>query len=125
MIYYAKLDGNDVIGVDVLEEEVISDCDGVILVQMGFDFLRNINNEPVSIWKQTFKDVSQRKHYAHIGCTYDAGKDAFIHPKPFPSWVLDEDTCEWDAPVDYPIDGEAYFWDEEKQQWLLAFDYPE
>ena len=117
MIYYAKLDGNDVIGVDVLNDEVITDSDGIKQEQMGIDFLRNMYNEPESIWKQTFKDVSQRKHYAHIGDTYDAGRDAFIHPKTFPSWVLNEDTCEWEAPTARPDDGKFYEWNEDTTAW--------
>ena len=72
-----------------------------------------------------YNETPLRKNYASPGHTYDKTRDAFIRPKPFDSWSLNEDTCDWDAPVDYPTDGEAYFWDEEKQQWLLAFDYPE
>ena len=58
-----------------------------------------------------------RKNYAGIGYTYDEARDAFIPPKPFNSWLLNEDTCQWDAPVAYPTDGKRYMWDEEQQQW--------
>ena len=58
-----------------------------------------------------------RKNFAGVGFTYDAEKDAFIPRKPFQSWVLDEDTCLWDAPVAYPDDGEAYTWNEETTSW--------
>jgi len=58
-----------------------------------------------------------RKNYAGIGYTYDAGKDAFIPPKPFNSWTLDEETCLWNAPVAYPTDGGMYTWNEEDQSW--------
>ena len=58
-----------------------------------------------------------RKNYAGIGYTYDAVRDAFIPPKPFPSWVLNEDTCLWDAPVAMPQDEKRYTWDEENQSW--------
>lgn len=58
-----------------------------------------------------------RKNYAGIGYTYDEARDAFIPPKPFNSWLLNEDTCQWDAPVAYPTDGKLYMWDEEQQQW--------
>jgi hypothetical protein len=58
-----------------------------------------------------------RKNYAGIGFTYDAAKDAFIPPKPFNSWLLDEDTCLWDAPVAYPDDGGRYVWNEETTSW--------
>jgi hypothetical protein len=60
-----------------------------------------------------------RKNYAGIGYTYDAAKDAFIPPKPFNSWLLDEDTCLWNAPVAYPDDGKLYRWDEETTNWAL------
>jgi hypothetical protein len=61
-----------------------------------------------------------RKNYAGIGYTYDPGRDAFIPPKPYTSWVLDEDTCHWSAPVPYPQDGNTYTWDENTQSWVLA-----
>jgi hypothetical protein len=59
-----------------------------------------------------------RKNYAGIGYTYDEQRDAFIPPKPFPSWVLNEDTCLWDAPLPYPGDGKMYQWSEDDQLWL-------
>jgi len=59
-----------------------------------------------------------RKNYAGIGYTYDRIRDAFIPPKPFPSWVLDEDSCLWNAPVAAPNDGKRYDWDEAQQQWI-------
>jgi hypothetical protein len=59
-----------------------------------------------------------RKNYAGIGYTYDAGRDAFIPPRPFASWQLNEDTCLWNAPVPYPADGEMYTWDEDTTSWL-------
>jgi hypothetical protein len=60
-----------------------------------------------------------RKNYAGIGYTYDESRDAFIPPKPFDSWTLNETSCLWEAPVAYPTDGEAYEWNEEQQQWGL------
>lgn len=59
-----------------------------------------------------------RKNYAGIGYTYDEVRDAFIPPKPYPSWLLNEDTCLWESPVPYPADGGFYTWDEESQSWL-------
>ena len=58
-----------------------------------------------------------RKNYAGIGFKYDEEKDAFIPPKPFESWLLNEDTCLWQAPVKYPNDGEYYYWDEDLKNW--------
>ena len=63
-----------------------------------------------------------RFNYAGIGFTYDEGRDAFIPPKPFESWVLDEDTCLWVAPVPYPEDGESYTWDEDAGDWVEVID---
>jgi len=60
-----------------------------------------------------------RKNYAGIGYTYDATRDAFIPPQPFPSWTLNEDTCRWDALSPYPTDGQPYQWDEETTSWVL------
>ena len=63
-----------------------------------------------------------RKNYAGIGYTYDPVRDAFIPPKPFDSWVLNEDTCLWNAPVPYPLDGRIYFWRENIRNWVVAPD---
>lgn len=60
-----------------------------------------------------------RKNYAGIGFTYDHERDAFIPPKPFPSWVLNEETCLWNAPITYPTDGQIYDWNEETQSWIV------
>lgn len=59
-----------------------------------------------------------RKNYAGIGYSYDAVRDAFISPKPYPSWELNEDTCLWDAPTPYPTDGKQYTWDEATTSWV-------
>jgi hypothetical protein len=58
-----------------------------------------------------------RKNYAGIGFTYDPTRDAFIPPKPFNSWTLDENTCNWEAPIAYPTDGKLYSWNEDDQTW--------
>ena len=65
-----------------------------------------------------------RKNYAGIGYTFDESRDAFIPPQPFPSWVLNEDTCWWDAPVPYPTDGNPYIWDESVTNWVPAPEQP-
>jgi len=67
-------------------------------------------------------EARQRKNYAGIGYTYDAIRDAFIPPQPFASWILDEDTCLWGAPVAYPDDGNMYRWDEDTKSWVLIED---
>ena len=64
-----------------------------------------------------------RKNYAGKGFTYDSGKDAFISPKPFASWVLNETTCNWEAPVSYPTDGKKYNWNEDTTSWVEVTNY--
>ena len=66
---------------------------------------------------QTYNDSSLRKNFAGVGYTYDAAKDAFIPPKPFASWTLNEDSCQWDAPVAHPDDDKFYNWNEDTQAW--------
>tara|TARA_R110000772_G_scaffold120365_4_gene226599 strand:- start:704 stop:1057 length:354 start_codon:yes stop_codon:yes gene_type:complete len=68
----------------------------------------------------TLGGIPLRKNYAGIGFSYDSTRDAFIPPKPYASWTLNEDTCLWDAPVAYPDDGEIYTWDEATTTWVLA-----
>ena len=63
-----------------------------------------------------------RKNYAGLGFTYDLTRDAFIAPKPYPSWFLNEETCRWEAPVPYPNDGQLYSWDESTKSWVLSIN---
>jgi hypothetical protein len=69
-------------------------------------------------WVQTSYNATIRKNYAGIGYTFDSVRDAFIPPKPFASWVLNEDTCNWDAPVARPEDDKMYTWDEATTSWI-------
>jgi hypothetical protein len=71
-------------------------------------------------WKQTSFNATFRKNYAGIGYIYDAVRDAFIAPQPFPSWELNEDTCQWEPPVPYPSDDQTYVWNEEEQAWVVV-----
>lgn len=68
-------------------------------------------------WVQTSYTGSIRKNFAGIGFTYDEEKDAFIAPQPFPSWILNEVSCKWSAPIPYPQDGKVYKWEEEDRLW--------
>lgn len=72
-------------------------------------------NEPSEDQSKAF-----RKNYAGIGYTYDVVRDAFISPRPYASWLLNEQTCTWEAPVSYPKDGQSYYWDEDTQSWKLV-----
>lgn len=69
-------------------------------------------------WVQTSYNATIRKNYAGIGYTFDSGRDAFIPPKPYASWVLNEATCNWDAPVARPEDDKMYTWDEATTSWI-------
>jgi hypothetical protein len=68
-------------------------------------------------WVKTSYNGTIRKNYAGVGYSYDSEKDAFISPKPFDSWTLDEETCRWEAPVAYPTDGKVYLWNEDITNW--------
>ena len=119
MAYFAKLGtGNIVETVISVNNSVITDANGVEQEQLGVDFINKLYNTR-DVWKQTSYNNNIRKNYAGVGYTYDQARDAFIAPKPFNSWVLNEDTCRWEAPVAYPTDGQRYSWNEENQSWTL------
>lgn len=69
-------------------------------------------------WIQTSYNARIRKNFAGIGYYYDEARDAFIPPKPYESWKLNEETCQWEAPIAYPNDGNLYTWNEETQEWI-------
>ena len=101
--------GNKVLTVEVVSNDIAT------TEQAGVDFLNNLYGTR-DVWKQTSYNGTIRKNFAGVGDTYDRTRDAFISPKPFNSWTLDEDTCLWKAPVDYPTDNKRYYWDEELYQ---------
>jgi hypothetical protein len=113
MSHFAQLDSNNtVISVLVIEQDVID---------------TGLFGEPTSFVQtsyNTYGGVHQlggtplRKNYAGIGFTYDSTRDAFIPPTPYPSWILNEDTCLWGAPTPMPTDDKSYTWDEESTSWL-------
>ena len=118
MAHFAKLDkDNKVLGVEVVVNSVITDNDGNEQEQLGINFLTQ-HNGGVGWYKQTSYNGTFRKNYAGIGYTYDPTRDAFIPPQPFPSWTLNEDTCQWEAPVTYPDDDKMYNWDEATTNWV-------
>jgi len=116
MAHFARLDSdNKVIEIHVLNNAEITDEDGVEQEQLGIDFLSNLHG--VEEWKQTSYNGKFRKNYASKGYTYDSARDAFYPPQPFPSWILDEDTCIWEPPTASPADGKLYAWIEDTQVW--------
>ena len=126
---FAKLDENNkVIEVHSLHNnELINPATGNEEEDRGINFLITLHKEPTAIWKQTSYNTHGgvhklggtpfRKNHAGIGYTYDEDRDAFIAPKPYPSWTLNETTCQWEAPVAYPDDGKRYIWNEDNQTW--------
>ena len=121
MAHFAKLGiGNIVERVEVVANEVITDNNQQEQESLGQEFLRNLYNEQSAVWKQTSYNANFRKHFASPTFTYDENLDAFIPPKTFPSWILNENTCLWEAPVAKPTDGQEYNWNEENQTWDLV-----
>jgi len=116
MAHFAKLDENNVVTeVHVVNNIEMLAADGSESEVMGVAFLIRWSGG-YSNWKQTSYNAKIRKNCAGIGYTYDQTRDAFIPPKPFASWTLNEDTCLWEPPVPYPADG-MYTWDEETTTW--------
>lgn len=112
MAHFAKIENGTVTQVNVIDEDY---------------FAENRETRYTGQWVQTSYNTQGgihllggtplRKNYAGVGYTYDEARDAFIPPKPFNSWLLNEDTCQWDAPVAYPTDDKKYQWDEDNQNW--------
>jgi len=114
MAHFAKLDeSNIVIYVTVArdeddgQEDVLSARTGDVYKQTSYNTFAGVHK---------LGGTPLRKNFAGLGYTYDEDRDAFIPPKPHPSWVLNETTCQWDAPIDYPTDGNTYYWNEDVYQ---------
>ena len=117
MATFAKIGlNNKVIEVLSVHNNELLDSNGVEQENIGIDFLTKLTGW--AIWKQTSYNGNFRKNHAGIGFTYDEDRDAFIQPKPFNSWVLNETTCNWDPPVAKPTSG-RYNWNEETTTWDL------
>ena len=87
------------------------------VIKADQEFMDSFVDDSPGRWIETFKDRSQRTHFAGINFTYDEDRDAFIPPQDYPSWTLNEETLLWEAPVAFPDDGEQYTWNEETQTW--------
>ncbi len=128
MASFAKIGLNGkVIEVQSVVNEVLHDANGVEQESIGIDFLTKLTGW--AIWKQTSYNthagvhssggIPLRKNHAGVGYTYDEDRDAFIPPKPFKSWILNESTCLWESPIPYPQDNNKYNWNEQNQSWDL------
>ena len=102
MSHFAKIDNNNIV-----EQVIVAEQDFINSGAVGDSFL----------WVQTSYNGNFRKNYAATGFTYDKTRDAFIPPKQYESWTLNETTCQWEAPVAYPDDGNQYTWNETTQTW--------
>lgn len=118
MAHFARIDENNIVtSVVVVDNKDTSDAAGVEKEHIGAAHLEKILG---GNWKQTSYNGNMRKNYAGIGYTFDSQRDAFIPPKPFNSWVLVEETCQWKAPVEMPTDGQMYSWDEATTSWIAV-----
>ena len=123
MAYFAKLGtGNIVENIISINNTVITDSNGVEKEQLGNDFINKLYNTR-DVWKQTSYNGNFRKNYAGIGYQYDQQRDAFIAPKPYQSWVLNEQTCQWQSPVAMPTteleENQYYSWNESIVNWEI------
>lgn len=117
--HYAFLNENNIVTSVITGRDEWEIVDGISDWEAYYGQKRN------QVCKRTSYNSNIRKNYAGIGYTYDEDRDAFIAPKPYDSWVLDEETCRWEAPVSYPTDGRFYYWQEEVTDWTPINDQPE
>ena len=119
MAHFAQIENNLVTQVIVVDNSDILDEQGNESEAVGTQFCTDLLG---GTWVQTSYNGNMRKNYAGVGDTYDTTRDAFISPQPYPSWILDEDTCRYEAPIPYPTlpedSTEFYAWDEETIQWI-------
>ena len=126
MAHFAKIRKSDniVVHVSGVDNWNITNGQGDEVESIGIAYLEQVHGVDADhIWRQTSYNNNMRKNYAGIGMTWDAGRDAFISPKPYNSWVLNESTCRWEAPTPMPTDanvaaGEYYRWDEPTTAWV-------
>jgi hypothetical protein len=111
MAHYAFLDSNNIV------TEVIVGKDET---DTTYDWEQYYGEFRGQVCKRTSYHGNIRKNYAGIGYTYDVQRDAFIPPQPFPSWLLNEETCLWYPPIAIPTDGKQYFWGEQIKNWIEA-----
>ena len=120
MAHFAKINnGNTVINIVVAEQDFINSGvlgDSFLWIQTSYNTHGGKHYDPVTLEEDDGYPL--RKNFAKIDDTYDPTRDAFIPPQPFPSWTLNEDTCQWDSPVPYPTDDKMYTWDETTTNWI-------
>jgi len=121
MSHFAKVENGTVTQVIVAEQDVIdTGMFGTGWVQTSYNTRGGVHFNPETNEPSEDQSRALRKNYAGVGYNYDSERDAFIAPKPYASWVLDDATCLWTAPVAMPTDDKQYSWDEESQSWKLV-----
>ena len=129
MAHFAKINKatNEVMHVSVVDNWNCVDGEGNEVEAIGVAYLEKVHGVHDDVyWKQTSYNGNMRKNYAGIGMKYDSARDAFISEKPYASWVLDEATCRWEAPVPMPSDAgtgnpsKIYRWDEDTTNWVQS-----
>ena len=115
MAHFAELGIDNIVQrVIVVHNNELLDGDGVEQESLGVAFCQGLFG---GTWVQTSYNGNMRKNFAGNGYTYDSTRDAFIAPKPYASWVLNEETCRWEAPTPIPTDGQRYQWNEDTTSW--------
>jgi hypothetical protein len=120
MAHFSKVLDGKVVNVIVAEPEFFEtfiDSSPGEWIQTSYNTFGGIHYQPNSRTPSEDQSKALRKNFGSVGYTYDRIKDAFIPPKPYSSWVLNEQTCLWESPVSYPTDGEDYYWDEATLSW--------
>ena len=127
MSHFAKLDANNIVTFvtvgrqeDDGKEQELCERTGDVYRQTSYNTRGGVHYDPNTGEPSADQSKALRKNYAGIGYTYDEARDAFIPPKPYESWLLNEDTCLWESPVPYPSDGGMYVWDEAAGDWVAA-----
>jgi len=119
MSHFAYVDENNVVtNVLVIEQDVIDTGafgDPARWIQTSYNTMGGVHYGPNGL---PDGGVPLRKNFAGVGFIYDPVRDAFMAKQPYPSWLLNEDTCQWEPPIPYPTDGKQYYWNEETQQWV-------
>ena len=117
MAHFAEIDSQNIVQrVIVVSNDILLDENDSEQETLGTSFCTNLLG---GTWKQTSYNGNFRKNFAGTGFSYDTTRDAFLAPRPYVSWTLIEETCQWEAPVPYPSDGNRYSWEEATQSWSL------
>ena len=123
MAHFAKVVNGIVAQVIVAEPEFFNtfvDSSPGQWIQTSYNTRGGVHYDPNTQQPSADQSKALRKNYAGVGYTYDAGRDAFIPGKPYSKWILNEQSCAWEAPTQHPNDGEYYLWDDTAGQWVLA-----